>query len=56
MDGLVGTGDLVFVKVNAALGYESDTTLGIARLILRKEFKLVIFQLKVPDVAVAGDR
>lgn len=38
--------------VDTALRHESNTSLGISRLVLGQELKLVVLILKVPDVAI----
>lgn len=52
VDGLERTSELVLVGVDAALGDESDTALGISRLVFRKVFELVVLILVVANIAV----
>jgi hypothetical protein len=40
------------MDVHAALGHESNATLGVGRLVLGEVLELVIFEFEIADVAV----
>jgi hypothetical protein len=52
VDGLETTEDLVLVEVDTALRKESNTTLGVRRLVFRQVLELVVLVFVVTDVAV----
>jgi hypothetical protein len=42
------------MHVHATLGHESNSSLGVGRLVLREELELIVLKLKVSDIAVTA--
>src|SRR4051812_22875426 len=54
--GLISASHFVLVHVHTTLWHEGNTSLRVARLVLRKELELVVLELEVTDVAVTSSR